>query len=62
MENLDNEKLTSFKVNEKIHDAFKIEGIKYKITLKKLAERAMFLFIKDDDFRKKILNTMNLEM
>ena len=56
------EKGTMFLVDAKLQEAFKIEGIKYKISLKKLAERAMFLFVKDEVFRKKILDTLNLDL
>ena len=57
-----NEKLTSFLVDKKLMDEFKITGIRYKMSIKNLAERAMFLFVTDNDFRIKILNTLSLEI
>ena len=57
-----NEKLTSFLVDKKLMDEFKITGIRYKMSIKNLAERAMFLFVTDEEFRKLILNTLSLEI
>jgi len=56
------EKLTSFKVDGKLLEEFQINGIKYKVTIRKLAERSMYLFIKDETFRKKILDTLNIDL
>ena len=57
-----NESLTSIKVEDKLFDEFKITGVKYKISSRKLFERAMYLFIKDENFRAKILNQLSLEL
>lgn len=51
-----NQKLTSVKIDEKLWDEFKIECIKRKFSFQKLSERAIDLFMKDEDFRRTIVN------
>ena len=53
--------LTSVKVDVDTFDAFKHLTIQYKFSMQKLVDRAMFLYINEDDFRKKLHNTTNLE-
>lgn len=56
-----NQKLTSVKVDEDLFDAFKIECVKRKFSLQKLAERAMHLYMVDEEFRRKVHNHTNLD-
>jgi len=56
-----NQKLTSVKVDEDLFDAFKIECVKRKFSLQKLAERAMHLYMVDEEFRRTIHNHTNLD-
>jgi hypothetical protein len=49
--------LTSVKVDETIFEEFKINAIKYKFSFQKLAERSMYLFNTDLEFKKRLLNT-----
>lgn len=51
-----NQKLTSVKIDEQLWDDFKIECIKRKFSFQKLSERAIDLFMKDEDFRRKLTN------
>jgi len=51
-----NQKLTSVKIDEQLWDDFKIECIKRKFSFQKLSERAIDLFMKDEDFRRKVTN------
>jgi len=51
-----NQKLTSVKIDEQLWDNFKIECIKRKFSFQKLSERAIDLFMKDDEFRRKVTN------
>lgn len=51
-----NKKLTSVKIDPDLWDAFKIECIKRKFSFQKLSERAIDLFMKDEDFRRKVTN------
>ena len=54
--------LTSVKVRSNLFENFKIECVKRKFSFQKLADRAIFLYLTDEDFRKKINNQTNLEI
>ena len=54
--------LTSVKVRSKLFENFKIECVKRKFSFQKLADRAIFLYLTDEDFRKQITNHHNLEL
>jgi hypothetical protein len=53
--------LTSVKVQSDLFEDFKISCVKYKFSLQKLADRAIHLYITDENFRKMIHNHNNLE-
>tara|TARA_B110000971_G_scaffold35855_1_gene34119 strand:+ start:2113 stop:2301 length:189 start_codon:yes stop_codon:yes gene_type:complete len=57
-----NQQLTSVKVDKDIFEAFKIECVKTKFSLQKLAERGMHLYLTDEEFRKRIHNHMDLDL
>ena len=48
--------LTSVKVNPELFDTFKIECVKRKFSLNKLVNRAIYLYITDENFRKQVSN------
>jgi len=52
----DKKKLTSVKIDPALWDDFKIECIKRKFSFQKLSERAIDLYMKDEDFRRKVTN------
>ena len=54
--------LTSVKVKSDLFENFKIECVKRKFSFQKLADRALFLYLTDDDFLKQITNQTNLEL
>ena len=54
--------LTSVKVKSDLFENFKIECVKRKFSFQKLADRALFLYLTDEDFRKAITNQTNLEL
>ena len=54
--------LTSVKVKSDLFENFKIECVKRKFSFQKLADRALFLYLTDEDFRKQITNQINLEI
>jgi hypothetical protein len=54
--------LTSVKVKSDLFENFKIECVKRKFSFQKLADRALFLYLTDEDFRKSITNQINLEL
>ena len=51
-----NKKLTSVKIDEDLWDNFRIECIKRKFSFQKLSERAVDLYMKDEEFRRTITN------
>ena len=54
--------LTSVKVQIDLFENFKIECVKRKFSFQKLADRTLFLYLTDEDFRRKITNQTNLEI
>mgnify|MGYP001477703914 FL=1 len=54
--------LTSVKVKSDLFENFKIECVRRKFSFQKLADRALFLYLTDDDFRKQITNQTNLDL
>jgi|TARA_B110000090_G_scaffold124329_1_gene137711 hypothetical protein len=62
MSNSKNMTLTSVKVQNDLFENFKIECVKRKFSFQKLADRALFLYLTDEDFRKQITNQINIEL
>jgi len=56
-----NKKLTSVKVDEDLWQAFKVECVRRKFSFQKLSERAIDLYLSDEDFRRKITNHNTLQ-
>ena len=54
--------LTSVKVQTPLFEEFKIECVKRKFSFQKLADRALFLYLTDEDFRKQITNQTSIEL
>jgi len=54
--------LTSVKVHRDLFEEFKIECVKTKFSLQKLADRALYLYLTSDEFRSKIHNQTNLTL
>ncbi len=54
--------LTSVKIQSDLFQEFKIECVKRKFSFQKLADRAIYLYLTDEDFRKQINNQTNLEL
>lgn len=46
--------LTSVKVDKEIFEEYKVACVKYKFNFQKLADRAMHLYLTDEDFRKRL--------
>jgi len=51
--------LTTVRLQDELFEAFKQEGPKNKITMRNLLERAMFLYLTDEGFKKTINNQLN---
>jgi len=47
-----NSKLTSVKIIESLYNKFKIKSVGTDMTLQKLTNRCVDLYLKDDDFKK----------
>ena len=47
-------KLTSVKILENLYNKFKISAINSSMTLQKLTNRSMFLYLEDNNFQEKI--------
>ena len=62
MANKKNMTLTSVKVKSDLFENFKIECVKRKFSFQKLADRSIYLYLTDDEFRKQITNQINLEL
>ena len=56
---MDNTQLTSVKVDKDLFDNFKIECVKRKFSLNKLVNRAIDLYLNNEDFRKQLSNYNN---
>ena len=55
-----NLKLTSVKIVDHLFEDFKVSSIIHKFNLQKLANRAVHLYLTDEDFRKKLHNHTDL--
>ena len=62
MSNKKEKTLTSVKIQSDLFQDFKIECVKRKFSFQKLADRAIHLYLTDDDFRRTINNHSNLEL
>jgi len=58
----DEKTLTSVKVKSDLFENFKIECVKRKFSFQKLADRAIYLYLTDEDFRKQVSNHTDLEL
>ena len=54
--------LTSVKVQSELFNDFKIECVRRKFSFQKLADRSLFLYLTNEDFRKQITNQTNIEL
>ena len=55
-----NLKLTSVKIVDHLFEGFKVSSIRHKFNLQKLANRALHLYLIDEEFRKKLHNHTDL--
>ena len=62
MSNKKEKTLTSVKIQSDLFQDFKIECVKRKFSFQKLADRAIYLYLTDEDFRRTISNQTNLEL
>ena len=56
------EKLTSVKITQPLFDKFKMACLQDNFSFKKLADRAIFLYLTDKEFRDKVHKTNNIRI
>ena len=56
------EKLTSVKITQPLFDKFKMACLEDNFSFKKLADRAIFLYLTDRDFRDKVHKINNIKI
>jgi hypothetical protein len=54
--------LTSVKIKSDLFDEFKVSCVRHKFSFQKLADRAIHLYLTDEDFRKKVHSHNNLDL
>ena len=54
--------LTSVEIVQPLFDKFKMACLQDKFSFKKLADRAVYLYLTDKDFRERILNQNNIKL
>ena len=57
-----NMKLTSVKILKSLYDKFKLETVNTKMSLQKITNRSIYLYISDDKFKEKIDDSIQLEI
>ena len=57
-----NEKLTSVKITQPLFDHFKMAALQDNFSFKKLADRAIFLYLNDIEFREKLHKQTTLKL
>ena len=55
-------KLTSVKIISELYNKFKIEAMKKEFTLQKLVNRSMDKYLKDEDYKKSIVEYKELQI
>jgi hypothetical protein len=58
----DEKQLTSVKVDPELFEEFKVFTIRTKFSLQKLVDRSMFLYLKNENFRNQLHNTINTQL
>lgn len=53
---IQNNSLTSVKVNKELYDEFKVNNIGNRFSLQDLVNRSMYLYLHDADFKSKLYN------
>lgn len=56
------EKLTSVKITQPLFDEFKMACLQDNFSFKKLADRAIYLYLTDEDFKKKVHKQHNIKL
>jgi len=54
--------LTSVKIKSDLFDEFKVSCVRHKFSFQKLADRAIHMYLTNEDFRKEIHSHNNLDL
>ena len=54
--------LTSVKIKTDLFVEFKVSCVRHKFSFQKLADRAIYLYLTDEEFRKKVHSHNNLDL
>jgi hypothetical protein len=54
--------LTSVKIQSGLFDEFKVACVRHKFSFQKLADRAIHMYLTDEDFKRQIHNHTNLDL
>jgi hypothetical protein len=54
--------LTSVKIKSDLFDEFKVSCVRHKFSFQKLADRAIHMYLTDEDFRKTIHSHNNIDL
>ena len=57
-----NQQLTSVKIDKELFEQFRVECIKRKFSFQKLSERAVHMYLSDENFRKRIHSHSDLSL
>ena len=57
---MDNTKLTSVKILKSLYDNFKLQTVNTKMTLQKITNRSIDMYLNDEQFRENIETNSNL--
>ena len=57
---MDNTKLTSVKILKSLYDSFKVATVNTKMTLQKITNRSVYLYMNDEKYRDKRYITINI--
>ena len=57
-----NEKLTSVKITQPLFDKFKMSCLEDNFSFKKLADRAIYLYLTDKDFKQQVHKINNVKI
>ena len=59
---MDNIKLTSLKLIKGLYDEFKLKTVNSEMTLQKVANRALLMYLKEEDFRNQVETNQDLSI
>jgi hypothetical protein len=62
MNTQESKQLTSVKVDKLLFQEFKEECIKYKFSLQKLVDRAIYLYLTEEGFKQKLHTQTNIKL